>query len=302
MKLKIVAPLHYFYDHPRDRLPEEIDLENGFSIKMFDTSLIDIVVNCFKDLYSNHEIDDLKNCRYCAVYEHDESSQEKINTARMKIHRLIESLRVVRSTRVACNILIFHVKENGDLEPQSASQQSNTIYLVSPTPGETHYLNADAPKISKYYQSVEDLYSRFGGKYNRVLNAFIFFQLGYLTHYAKLRVVPFATALESLFNTSEQEISYSLRLRCAAFLGSNQLEKRQLILKIKEIYGMRSAVVHGSSLPNRLSRNPDVANRILKGAEEISRRCFQKIFDEDLIEMYSQKNEELSKDLDGLIV
>lgn len=303
MALKIIAPIHYLYDHPRDALPETIRLEKDFILTKFDKQLINLVTEFFTDLYSGHDIKDLENCRYCAIYEFEPSENETKETAQAKIHHLIESLRVVRPTRAACSTFIFSVDDKGSLQPEGASQRSSTIYLMVNEPvGTSHFITKDAPKIQHYYKSVSALYEKYGGSYNRVLNAFIFFQLGYLTHYTKLRIVPFTTALESLFNTSEQEVGYSLRMRCAAFLGKTKAEKDELIKKVKDIYNLRSAAVHGSSLPKKVLNNSNLGNVVIKDSEDIIRRCLQKIFDDDLIDYFSQGNDKLSQNLDGLVI
>lgn len=302
MNLKIIAPIHYFYDSPRDRLPESIQLEDNFILTKFDPGIIEIVTNLFTDLYSKHDVRDLENCRFCAIYNFDDDVVTR-DEAQNKVHRLIESVRVVRPTRAVCSTFLFSTDEAGNLSPVGASQKSSTISLVEGQPvGSQHFKTEDATEIQKYYSKTINLYQRHSGSYNRVLNAFIFFQLGYLTNYAKLRILPFTTALESLFNTSEQEVGYSLRMRCSVFLGESRPEREALIKKLKDIYQFRSAVVHGSSLPKKVLRNPAQANEILRDSEDLCRKCLQKIFNEDLEDLFSQDKDKLSNELDKLLL
>ncbi|MBI2613886.1 MAG: hypothetical protein HYW62_03860 [Candidatus Levybacteria bacterium] len=304
-KLRIIAPIHFFYDDPRDRLPDEIKLEDALSLRRKDDKLNDliaIIVDSFQDIYAKYEIDELKNCRFYAVYEFD-SSVEDSDKAQKKIHHIIESLRVVRPTRAASSTFLFSLDHNGNLSPEGASQKTNAIFLIYGEPlGSSHFQAGEEKKIQRYYYCVSELFAKYQGSYNRVLNAFNFFQLGYLTHYAKLRTVPFAITLESLFNTSESEVGYSLRMRCAAFLGQSITEKKSIIQKIKTIYELRSSAVHGASLPRRVLSNPLSANEIIRDAEDIARRSLQKIFDEDLVGIFSQPNEELNKYLDEFLI
>ena len=174
--------------------------------------------------------------------------------------------------------------------------------IYGETPDSTDFKTEDAEKIKEYYSYVSKLYKRYGGSYSRVLNSFIFFQLGYLIGYAKLRIVPFTIALESLFNTSEQEVGYSLRIRCASFLGENKAEKEELIRKIKKIYELRSRVVHGSSLPNKVLKDPLQSNEIIRDAEAICRRCLQKIFEKNLDGFFSTDRGILNKNLDEFLL
>lgn len=302
MKLKLVAPIHYFYDHPRDTLPETMKLDKGLVLTKFDPQLIDVVTSFFTDLYSGHDIQDLQNCKFCVIYEFDSETEDK-DKAQQRVHHFIESLRIIRPTRAACSTFILSTDKQGGHQAEGASQRSSTIYLTyGEQPGASHFRTEDAEKIKKYYSRVTDLYEKHQGKYNRVLNSFIFFQLGYLTHYAKLRIVPFATALESLFNTSEQEVGYSLRIRCAAFLGNTKEDRENIAKKVKDIYELRSAAVHGSSLPKKVLKDPEKSNSIIRDSEDLCRRCIQKIFDEDLIDSFSQPNEKLIPYLDAFVM
>lgn len=303
MKRKTIAPLHYFYDHPRDSLPETIPLEKDFALTKFNHELVDLTTAYFTELYSGHDIQDLKNCKYCLTYDYEVEDRNAPDAGQIKIHRFIESLRITRPTRSSSSTFVFEIDNQGNFIPHGASQKSSTVYLVDSNPGsKTHFVTQDAEKIKRYYIAVDKLYDQFEGKYNRVLNAFIFFQLGYLAHYSKLRVVPFVTALESLFNTSEQEVGYSLRIRCSAFLGNDQEEKEILIKKLKAIYNLRSSAVHGSMLPKEILRDPNYGNRLLIDLEEICRLCLQKIFDQKLLPIFSQNNEKVSQYLDALVV
>ena len=301
--LKIIAPIHYFYDHHRDRLPETIELEKNLVLTRFDRQVIAPVIDFFTDLYSGHDVKDLENCRYCVVYDFEPTEKETREQAQAKIHHVIETLRVVRPTQAACSTFIFSTDKDGKLQAEGASQKSSTIFLTyGEQVGSSHFKTGEEKKIKQYYSYVSKLYELYGGSYNRVLNAFIFFQLGYLTHYAKLRVVPFIIALESLFNTSEQEVGYSLRIRCASFLGKDKVDKEDIIKKLKKIYELRSSAVHGASLPRGVVRNPLQANDIIRDAEDICRRCLQKIFNEDLDDFFSKSSDKLSQSLDELVI
>ena len=303
-KLKIIAPIHSLYDGPRDHLPDQIELDQSLIIRRKGDDLarsIKVITSSFESIYSKADIEDLKNCRFYVSYIFDDEKESK-KEAQDKIHHIIEILRIVRPNRASCFTFLFSLKENGDLNPEGASGKSNAVFLIYGEPvGSQHFHAHDEHKIKKYYSCISRLYSKYGGNYNRILNAYIFFQLGYLTHYTKLRIVPFTIALESLFNTSEQETGYSLRMRCAAFLGKTKDEKESLMCKIKSIYEVRSAAVHGLSLPKKVLKNLLESNKIWRDAEEISRRCLQKIFDEDLIDIFSQPNDKLSKYLDDLL-
>lgn len=304
-KLQIIAPIHSLHDGPRNLLPNRIQLDQSLIVKRKDDDLdrlIGVITNCFQNIYSKSDVDDLKNCKFYASYIFDDRKESK-REAQDKIHHIIETLRIIRPNRAFCFTFLFSLGPNGNLNPEGASQKSNPIFLMDGEPiGNQFFQTIDEQKIKRYYSCIASLYSKHGSTYNRILNSFIFFQLGYMTHYTKLRIVPFTIALESLFNTSESEVGYSLRMRCAAFLGKTKDEKIKLKDKIKIIYDVRSSAVHGSSMPDYVLRNLLASNEIWLDAEDIARRCLQKIFDKDLINFFSSSNKDLSKYLDGFLI
>ena len=303
-KLIIIAPINSFYDGPHNLLSDKIELDQFLVVKRKDAelnALIEKVTTSFRRIYSQADIEDLKNCRFYASYTFDDGKESK-EEAQNKIHHIIETLRIVRPNRAYCFTFLFSVGTDGNLNPEGASQKSNVIFLMEGEQvGNQHFQTQDASKIKRYYSQISSLYSKYNEDYNRILNAYYFFQLGYFIRHLKLRIVPFTIALESLFNTSEFEVGYSLRMRCAAFLGKTKKEKERLVNKVKIIYEVRSHAVHGSSLPKYILKNPAESNEIWRDAEDIARRCLQKIFDENLINVFSQPNDKLSKHLDDLL-
>lgn len=302
MKFKLVAPVHYMYEHPRYPLPAKIVLDKGLIFTKFDKKLITIVTDSFKKIYSGYDIEDLRKCKFCVIYDF-ESKTESESDAQNRVHYFIESLKIIRPTQAACSTFLFKLDKKGRLHAEKASGKTNAAFLTRDEPtGATHFVTSDGTRIKLYYKSVIALYKKYSGSYNRVLNSFIFYQLGYLTHHLKLRIVPFATSLESLFNTSEQEIGYSLRVRCAAFLGSNTKEKHEIAHKIKGVYELRSAAVHGASFTKKVLKDSITFTETIRNSEELCRKCIRKIFDKKIVDIFSQKNDKLIRYLDNLVL
>ena len=80
--------------------------------------------------------------------------------------------------------------------------------------------------------------------------------LGYLwssltTIHAELAFIGFTMALEALVSTSQNEITHILAERCAVVLRKDAAGRVATYCLIKELYGVRSKIVHGRAAPKR---------------------------------------------------
>ena len=55
-----------------------------------------------------------------------------------------------------------------------------------------------------------------------------------------------AIALETMYNLDAPEITYKLQIRAGYYLGTNAEERMEIFDKVRDFYGARSALVHGS--------------------------------------------------------
>lgn len=290
IRKSVIAPIHYFYSGPRNLLPREVNLEGGYTIRPFDDSVLDPVFDFFHDSFSEHQKQELRNCRYAIYYNYtqqDDSSSDTPQEIVTNINRIILTLRVVKRTRAIATILHFRVRGRRRDALQVIHQPATNITFPNNTqPGSQHFQREDARKIRNYWKKVQYLYTTFGGNYHKVLNALFFFEIGHHNHLYKPRLVLFVTCLESLFNTSDQQIGYTLRMRCAYFLERNPTTRASLSGDIRNIYRLRSTFVHGQGAPNNILNNITLQERLLTQAEDLSRRCIQKIFNRDLIQLF----------------
>ncbi len=63
-----------------------------------------------------------------------------------------------------------------------------------------------------------------------------------------MRVASYCTAFETLFATSQSELSHQLAERIACFLYKNANERLLIYRKLKNAYNLRSKVVHGATI------------------------------------------------------
>ena len=289
MKKCVIAPIESFYSDYRNPLPESVSLSGGYKLKKFDTSVLDYVFDFFGQSFSERDRGDLQNCRY-AIYYYYDTDEEISNTPERiinEIGRILLTLRIVKRTRAIATI--FHFKIRGKAKDALQVIHKPLINITFPTdvtPGSQHFNKADSFKIRKYYRFVNQLYSDFGGTYHKVLNALFFFELAHQNHLYKPRMVNLVTGLESLFNTSKEQVGYTLKIRCSYFLEKDSDTRLELGEKIKEIYDLRSTFVHGQGASRRILESLETQNNLLSGAEEITRRCLQKIFDDNLVDIF----------------
>ena len=77
--------------------------------------------------------------------------------------------------------------------------------------------------------------------------------------------------IEGLFEV-ESEIAFKLSLNIANFLKMNKEEKKNIFLKIKKMYGFRSAAVHGNKIKNS---DIDIVKESATLLKEIILKCIE---------------------------
>lgn len=80
--------------------------------------------------------------------------------------------------------------------------------------------------------------------------------LGYLwsgltTTHSELSFVSFCMALEAVASTSSNEITHILAERCALLAEASPERRLSMYDEVKELYGLRSKIVHGRSAPRK---------------------------------------------------
>lgn len=128
-------------------------------------------------------------------------------------------------------------------------------------------------------------------RYHRVGNALLFYMNGYNSDNPDLALIAFATCLEGLFSTVEQEISFRLALRLAQFLGESKADRRSKFEQCREVYKVRSKVVHGAPvLKGSEAAAIYLVETIVPEAEKLARTGLRKIFALHLETLFDQPN------------
>lgn len=96
----------------------------------------------------------------------------------------------------------------------------------------------------------------------RIWKAFLFLQSARRQDDLAMKVSHYCSTLETLFSTSQNEITHKLAERVAFLAGDSPAERLSIYRSIKEAYKVRSEVLHGSFLTsNRICNLVDIARR-----------------------------------------
>jgi len=296
MNRLVVAPLVYFHvDVRENQFPALIPLDGGYEIKPLDTALLDPVFNFHNSAFSEDEKALLRRCTHAIYYEFDAEDNNLPENIVQDIYRITQTMRLIIRTRTVPAILMLRQNPSGTFaDVDGMSYQGirgiEISYIGTDTRME-HFNAGDIPELQRYWTIVKALWEAHGGQYHRVLNALIFYELGHQTRMYKPRLVNLVTALESLFNTGSEQITYAIKQRCSYFLEMNPTRRIPLANNIKEIYKLRSLFVHGQATPGRILRNDNTQKQLLMDTEDIVRNCIRKIFDNNLIALFGNETD-----------
>ncbi|HEY3116702.1 MAG TPA: hypothetical protein VGK54_08175 [Chloroflexota bacterium] len=91
------------------------------------------------------------------------------------------------------------------------------------------------------------------------------------------QLVDLVIAAEALFGAGEtQEVSYKVRLRAAAFLGTDAITRRRIFAEFKSAYDMRSAIAHGGKLTKRQRQQRQRLPLLINAMEQHLRDAIRK--------------------------
>ena len=229
---------------------------------------------------SPHERDEFKNALLCLEhhFEAPDHLGESEERSKGEIQKIMAAIRVVKPTLAKPGLILRWENRDGTWELAGFNKVGFDIYTAREEDLEP-FDAADLAILLKMMPRVYDAYSTHGGeRFNRVANALNFFEMGYRLFVVDVRFVIFTTSLESLFVTSDRRMGYQFRERISRFLTSEPLERQHLHDTCREIYKIRSAIVHGGAVPGGV----EVLHESMLLLQDIGRRCLQRILQDDL--------------------
>jgi len=138
--------------------------------------------------------------------------------------------------------------------------------------------------------------------FNPLSNAIRLYTSGLILIPSDVALVSFVSALEGLFTTSGENISYRFRLAISCFLESSKERRRNVLEVAKRLYAVRSKAVHGTRLhKNEESAAIMLADSLTPEAEELARTCLRRIFELRLDKFIETSRDEKRDELFTLI-
>lgn len=118
--------------------------------------------------------------------------------------------------------------------------------------------------------------------------------------YLGSKIASLCTLFECLFSTNPGELVHKLSERIAFFLEHNPEKRFAMFKKVKDIYKIRSLIVHGVGI-NENKHNS--LSEISTQADEITRRIFHKIFrNESIFEVFKNMKGDPMEDFLNMMV
>lgn len=219
-----------------------------------------------------------------APIPHDMSPQQFLISHLYDVQALLAALWICEDNSVNTELGFLLHTVNG-----IAAAESNFIGLrYSNSSGSEELLNLTRDEL----RVVRDLHRSFLGRPDhpfqspvtqvssesqRVSRSLYFIGAARHTSDLGIKIAHYCTAYETLFSTAQTELAHQLSERVACFLSTDLLERQALYKQVKNAYGIRSKVVHGSVLAGtKLSGLVDCSRQ----CDSIARRIFSAILED----------------------
>jgi hypothetical protein len=112
-------------------------------------------------------------------------------------------------------------------------------------------------------------------KYPALKTAFSSIKLGMYAFNTSMRLLQEAIALEALYSTDATEVTHRIATTYALLLGSTLEERKRLYDEAKDLYGIRSRVIHGSG--RRVTKEE------FRRIEQLSRKLLRHVLTEGIL-------------------
>lgn len=132
---------------------------------------------------------------------------------------------------------------------------------------------------------IDDVYSdadKEGEDYPALRTAFSAIRLGTYAFDTSMRFLQEAIALESLCSTEATEVAHRIAVTCALCLESALDERKKMYKEAKDLYGIRSRVIHGSGR--------QVTKEELKRIEQLSRKLLRHVLNDNVLPKFRTRD------------
>jgi len=207
--------------------------------------------------------------------------------AERKLRMTLQSLRLLHRGKVFVSPLCFLAfpefggfKRNVGALLETDLTTLSSAHLEYPTLGAYRLAESEIEELKTIYKLVSKVTSRYPDSFALALSRFndYFGRINELDGLLDLVI-----ALEALFAGESQEIGYSLALRCSYFLEPDTKKRKDIFTRLRDIYAIRSYIVHGrAGLPRKWRKlrgeDYDIAiASVIDDAEGYVRQAIRKI-------------------------
>jgi len=116
--------------------------------------------------------------------------------------------------------------------------------------GEYHFETTDCGAVNSLFSTLEEFNSSYASSTSNVTLALRRFSSSFERSFGQAQdlVVDAVIALEALLVPESDELAFRMAFRGSSILASEDIERRELFVTLRKYYGLRSRIVHGSSL------------------------------------------------------
>lgn len=275
--------------------PRVINL-GRFRLQRLHEGQLQSILNELGDELSSEDKERWRTSRYALVHDYVPASprndEESADVA--EFHRFVQTLRILRSSPVVGDVINYRRDGRGSISNirhhKAVTKRTFPAKLELST---ATFSKSDALKMKRYHALYELVAQQSG--YDRLATAFYFFEKFFHEDQARLKVIAIVTSMEALFNTGAGESTFKLALRCACILENEPSKRYETFEVLSKIYDLRSKIVHGQSLGNRIYNDASTGTSLIIQAENLVRRCLQQILKNNYIDLFSKGEKELTE-------
>ncbi len=204
------------------------------------------------------------------------------------------ALRLIHPSSFVPHRLIMR-KDEGPWHPVQGVALSDKYY---PPYGYDHsdglFSGKDVRALRKYCRYVVDLAQSNEGKHHRVLTALDLFNEGLKQVRCDTKLILHVSAIEALFNFSKGETVEKVSLGGSRFIEKDISTRLNLYDEIKDLYNVRSAIIHGAKLGKVRGKvfykDTKLQAEIAKLAYDVITKSMERIIHEDLAVTFNDPN------------
>jgi len=231
----------------------------------------------------------LSDSNYSFIHKYEPQENCHIGTKEAQSRSLqniaLLALWLTKRTFASCSHT-FYFREPDDINKSTLIEPTKNSFVPLESYEKSNYTLSDVEKLKISLEKISRIYCE---KDSLIIT--FYYLITSLRDYEWIsRFAMLTTVIESIFSTDSQEISHKISERIAYFLEDTGIKRKEVYDKTKELYAIRSKIVHGSNVSKYIG---DISITKLEELEEIVYKSLNKIiFDDKIYEIFTSKRKE----------